>query len=167
VRQGDAIGGVAAVNNAELSSNDLGEGRQRQELGKGQFPDRKDKGGMEKGELALEPVRTSGDFVGVGNSVAAFGAFAGEAAANGGEINPITSFLLGPAQGFGEPFEKSFARRPCKRPAEHGLLVARGLANEQDAAGDRPAEDNGLVHAGAAVARAQSGKVGVEGGSRQ
>ena len=85
--------------------------------------------------------------------------FAGEAAADGSEVDAVARFVLGPAEGFLQPLEECFARGPREGPAELRLLVARRLADEQDARGHRTPDDHGPVHLRTQGAGAESRKM--------
>lgn len=157
--QRDAIGFASAVGDAKGATDGVVQWCDRQELGDGEFADRENEFRLEKGELAFEPGGAVGDFDRCGDAVAAFGAFAGETAADGGEVDAVANLVLGPAESLVEPFEEGFAGGPGEGAAEDGLLVAGGLA-DQDDAGDGGASDDGRRnHAGTAAAGAKRDEV--------
>lgn len=128
----DAVGDVTVVGDGKRFSDDVGQRGGREKLREREFSDGEHELGLKKGEFALEPAGAVGDFVGGGHAVAALGAFAGEAAADGGEVDAVAHLVFGPAEGFVEPFEKRFAGGPGERAPEFWLLIAGCLANEEN-----------------------------------
>lgn len=163
----DAVGHVTMVGDGERFSNDVSQRGGRKELRESEFSDGEHELGLKKGEFALQPAGAVGDFVGGGHAVAALGAFAGEAAADGGEIDAIANFVFGPAERLVEPFEKRFAGGPSERASEFGFLVAGRLTDEEDAGSHGATDDDGPDHGRAAGAAAEGGEVLFDGGERR
>ena len=154
--KGNQIEVLAGARGAKTLSDDLVEFSDRHELRDRQFAHRDDEMRAENFQLAIEPGRTVRDFLGVGNAVASAWGFAGETAADCGEIYPSPHFLFIQAGRLLEPPEKSFASSPGKRFPGQRFAHAWRLPNEQDLAHDRAARDRRRVHPRAAPAIAQT-----------
>jgi hypothetical protein len=160
--QRDDVEGVARALHAVPGADDGVEPLAGHELEDGELADGDDELGFEQVELGLHPKGAVEDLVVVGDAVAAGGALAGEAAADGGHVDAGAEGGFVDAAVLCEPAEKFLASGPRKGAAEDGFLVAGRLADEDDAAEDGAAADDGLEHVGAAAATPQRGDMAVE-----
>ena len=140
MRQRNAIGGVTVVLDRECLPNRVDQRTLTEKLSDREFADRQHQLGFEQLELASQPAGAALDFVRGGHTISALRALARKATAHRGEIDPIAGFVLGPAERRIEPFEKRFAGRPREGTAEHRLLIAWRLSDQQHATRDWPAD---------------------------
>jgi hypothetical protein len=134
-----------------------------EELGDRDPADRKDKARPEDFELALQPMRACLDLLPVRHTVPTARIFAGKAPADRREVDPVACRLLVPSKCGLDPAEKCLACCPGEESPELRLPDARGLSDQKDAACDRSADDDRLVHGGASFAAGQSAKMSAQG----
>jgi hypothetical protein len=155
---------VAGVFGGEGGADDGVEFVAGDELADGEFADGEDEVGLEDFHFGGKPAGAIFDFVGGGDTIAAGGIFAGETAADGGHVDAGAEGGFVDAGVVLKPAKEFFAGGPGERAAEDRFLVAGGLADEEDAADDGAAGDDGLLHARAEVAAQEGGDVELEGG---
>jgi hypothetical protein len=137
-------------------ADDAAEGIEFEELRNCEFADRKYKARPEDFELALQPMRARLDFLLARHSVSTARVFARKAPADRREVDPVARRLFVPSECGLDPAEKCPACCPGEGSAELRLLDARRLSDEKDAAGDRSADDDRLMHGGASFTASQS-----------
>ena len=134
----------------------LREGIEFEELRDCEPADRKYEARPEDFELALQPMRACLDFLLARHSVSTARVFARKAPADRREVDPVARRLFVPSECGLDPAEKCPACCPGEGSAELRLLDARRLSDEKDAAGDRSADDDRLMHGGASFTASQS-----------
>lgn len=151
VREWNAIHVISAIGDGKQPTNRVVQRGGQHELGDGQSAHREHQGGLQQGELTLEPAGTVGNLVGSGHPVATHWALAWKTAANRRKTDASAHLVLIPPQSRVKPLEEGFACGPGKGPAELRLFITGGLPNLNDPAGHRSAHDHGPVHVGAAT----------------
>ena len=139
MRQRNQVEGATVAPKGEGTPNDLVELFEREELGDREFADRNDELRLQQIDLVIHPGGTIPDLVGRWDAVATCRSFAGEAAADGREINLRANLFLAQPAKLLKPAEEGAACRPRERFAEHRLLYAGRLANEHYFAENWPA----------------------------
>ena len=121
----------------------------------GERANREDQGGLTDGHLAGEEGLAARDLLGRGPSIAAPFGLAREAAGDGGHVDALAELGLGDAHGLFKPAKEGAPGRPGEGAAKAPFARARGLAEEEDAAHDRGAVDDGADHRRAGPARVE------------
>ncbi len=128
--QRDAIQCMAPVFDAKFFPNKIVERRSWQELGNGQFSNRKHELRFQQFNFGGEPTGAMGDLVFLWDTVPARLLFSGETTTHGGEVNAVAGLVFRPTERFIEPLEECLARRPRKGPTELGFFITWRLANQ-------------------------------------
>lgn len=163
MRERNQVPNAAVVTKLPAPADNAREGIEREELRDRESADRKHKARLEDFELALQPMRARLDLSLVRHTVPTARVFARKAPADRREVDPVACRLFVPSKCGLDPAEKCLACRPGEGSAELRLLDSWRLSDQKDAADDRSADDDRLVHRGASFAAGQNAKMSAQG----
>ena len=162
MRQRNQIEATSCTRDKEFATDHLLQLCAADELHDRQSPDGNDETRLQDSNLIIHPRRAVAYLIRRWDAVSAAGIFAGETAADGGEIDLRSNGGFVHSAKLFEPMEECFAGSVRKRPFQPRFPRTRGLSNDHYVAHDRAAGDWRRLHPRAAAAFQQCRHVPVE-----